>query len=168
MSLKKNVFIFLGIFIILLTSRFLPHPPNFTPLISLAFYVPAVLGIKFIPHLIFSFILTDLMIGYHNLTHWTWGSILIIGLMSIYFTNNLKFRIFGALSGSIIFFLITNFGVWLSGMYGLTLDGLYICYIMAIPFFYYSLISTIIFSIIIELILKIIKSEAISFKKDVN
>ena len=45
----------LGIFIVLAASRFIPHPPNFTSLIALSFYIPAILGIKFIPALILSF-----------------------------------------------------------------------------------------------------------------
>ena len=47
------------IFIALAASRLIPHPPNFTSLIALSFYVPALLGIRYIPSLILSFILTD-------------------------------------------------------------------------------------------------------------
>ena len=56
----------IGIFLILASSRLIPHPPNFTSLVALSFYVPALLGRKFIPSLIFSFLLTDLIIGFHN------------------------------------------------------------------------------------------------------
>ena len=59
-------------------------------------------------------------------------------------------RIFGPLLGAIIFFIITNFGVWIQGYYGYSMEGLIACYIMAIPFFHYTVISTIFFSIIIE------------------
>ena len=71
----------LGIFLTLAISRFIPHPPNFTSLIALSFYVPAIFGIRFIPVLILSFAITDLIIGYHSGTHWTWGSVFLIGLM---------------------------------------------------------------------------------------
>ena len=40
--------IFIGIFIVLAASRLIPHPPNFTSLLALSFYIPAILGIKFI------------------------------------------------------------------------------------------------------------------------
>ena len=36
-----------GIFLVLAASRFIPHPPNFTSLIALSFYVPAFLGRKY-------------------------------------------------------------------------------------------------------------------------
>lgn len=146
-----------GIFITLSASRFIPHPPNFTSLLALSFYVPVFLGLRFLPVLIISFAITDLIIGYHSGTHWTWGSVLVIGLMSQYFSKNINFRLVGALFGAFIFFLITNFGVWTSGMYGFTINGLINCYFLAIPFFAYSLISTILFSLLIETGYKLFK-----------
>ena len=65
-----------GIFVALAASRFIPHPPNFTSLLALSFYVPAILGRKFIPVLILSFIFTDIFIGFHNSILFTWGSVL--------------------------------------------------------------------------------------------
>ena len=144
----------IGIFIALAVSRFVPHPPNFTSLLALSFYVPAVFGIRFIPVLIISFAITDYFIGFHNLSLFTWGSVLIIGLISKYFLQNILKRIVGALFGCVIFFIITNFGVRTSGFYGYTIMGLIECYVLAIPFFSYSLISTFIFSSAIETIWK--------------
>ena len=144
----------LGVFIVLAASRFVPHPPNFTSLIALSFYVPEFYGIRFIPVIIVSFFITDLIIGFHSTTFFTWGSVLVIGLLSKYFTSSIIKRISGALTGAFIFFILTNLGVWMMGSYGYTLNGLATCYILAIPFFGYSLISTFIFSGIIEIIYK--------------
>ena len=143
------------IFFLLAVSRILPHPPNFTSLLALSFYVPVIFGKKFIPAVILSFAITDYIIGYHSLTHWTWGSVVIIGLISQYFKNSIYKRVGGALSGALIFFIITNFGVWVNGSYGYSFNGLLSCYTLAIPFFTYSLISTFIFSGIIEALIKI-------------
>ena len=77
-SKMKQLIICLGIFLSLALSRFIPHPPNFTSLIALSFYVPVIFGLRFIPIVILSFIITDLVIGYHSGTHWTWGSVLLI------------------------------------------------------------------------------------------
>ena len=140
----------LGIFLILASSRFIPHPPNFTSLIALSFYVPAILGIRYLPALLISFAITDIFIGYHFGTHWTWGSVILIGFISVYLNSNFISRISGALIGAIIFFVITNFGVWLSGMYDQSWEGFATCYILALPFFGYSLTSTIFFSLLIE------------------
>ena len=124
----------LGIFLALAASRFIPHPPNFTSLLALSFYVPALMGRKFLPALIFSFVITDFFIGFHGTTLFTWGSVLFIGLISKYFTSSILTRIFGSLTGACIFFIITN---------------------LAIPFFTYSVISTFIFASVIETIYKI-------------
>lgn len=160
--------IFLGIFLALAASRLIPHPPNFTSLIALSFYIPVIFGIKFIPALLISFAITDLIIGYHLGTHWTWGSVLVIGLISKFFTKNFLWRISGALLGAFIFFIVTNFGVYLSGMYGYSVKGFIECYTLAIPFFAYSIISTIIFSIIIEIIYSLVKIKLKFLKSQVD
>jgi|TARA_Y100000389_G_scaffold197863_1_gene233277 hypothetical protein len=139
-----------GIFLALAASRFIPHPPNFTSLIALSFYVPALLSVRYLPALIASFILTDLVIGFHAVTFFTWGSVILIGLMSKFFISSIITRLSGALIGACIFFVITNFGVWSLGSYGYTLEGIITCYVVAIPFFTYALISTFIFSGVIE------------------
>ena len=148
--MKRELKIFVGIFLCLTASRLIPHPPNFTSLLALSFYVPALLGIRYLPFLIISFVITDLIIGYHNLTHWTWGSVFLIGFLPFYFKNSLKLRITGALTGAVMFFLITNFGVWSIGQYGYNIEGLIACYTLAIPFFTSSFIATLFFSLLIE------------------
>ena len=144
----------LGIFAALAASRFIPHPPNFTSLITLSFYIPALLGTRFIPALILSFAVTDLIIGFHSTLLFTWGSVLLISFLHTYFSRGITKRISGALLGALLFFVVTNFGVWSGGMYGYSMNGLIMCYTMAIPFFAYSLISTVFFSTIIEIIYK--------------
>ena len=140
----------IGIFLALAASRFIPHPPNFTSLLALSFYVPALLGIRYLPALIVSFIVTDLFIGFHGVTLFTWGSVIFIGLGAKFFARTISTRISGSLLGAFLFFIITNFGVWTTGFYGFTYGGLISCYILAIPFFAYSFISTFLFSSIIE------------------
>lgn len=138
-------------------SRFIPHPPNFTSLLGLSFYIPAVFGIKFIPIVVFSLAFTDLIIGFHSTILFTWSSVIVIGLISNYFNKSILFRISGCLIGAFLFYLITNFGVWINGSYGYSLEGLLTCYILALPFFGYSLLSALIFSTIIETVYKFYK-----------
>ncbi len=144
----------IGIFLALAASRLVPHPPNFTSLIALSFYVPAILGIKYLPALLISFFLTDLIIGLHSITFFTYGSVVFIALISNYFVFNIITRISGSMLGAVLFFLITNFGVWSLGNYEYSLNGLLLCYTMGLPFFGYTLISTFIFSAIIESLIK--------------
>lgn len=151
----KHLSIFLGIFLALAASRFIPHPPNYTNLIALSFYVPAFLGIKFIPLVVLSFFITDLYFGFHSSLFFTWGSVILIGYIPLFFKDSISSRLLGASSGAILFYIVTNFGVWASGSYSYTLEGLVNCYILAIPFFWPMLVSTIAYSLIIELSYKI-------------
>ena len=152
-----------GIFLALAASRFIPHPPNFTSLIALSFYIPLVFGVKFIPILIFCFVVSDIFIGFHSTTFFTWGSVLIIGLVTKFFKNNIFLRLIGAVSASLIFFIFTNFGVWVLGSYGYSYEGLITCYIAAIPFYTNTLLSTLVYSAIIEIILYFYKSNKKNF-----
>ena len=154
--------VFLGIFVALAASRFIPHPPNFTSLLALSFYIPVLIGIRYLPALIISFMITDFVIGFHDTTLFTWGSIIVIGLGSKYFISSIFTRISGALLGACLFFIITNFGVWSMGPYGYTVEGLFMCYSLAIPFFAYTMISTFMFSAIIEGIYKLKINSSIS------
>ena len=111
----KHLSIFLGIFLALAASRFIPHPPNYTNLIALSFYVPAFLGIKFIPLVVLSFFITDLYFGFHSSLFFTWGSVILIGYIPLFFKDSISSRLLGASSGAILFYIVTNFGVWASG-----------------------------------------------------
>ena len=155
----------IGVLMALSASRFIPHPPNFTSLIALSFYIPAVFGIRYIPAVILALFFTDLIIGFHSTMLFTSGSIVLIGLISEYFNKSILFRIFGALIGAIIFFLISNFGVWLGGSYGYNFNGFISCYILALPFFGYTLISTFVFSVIIETAYKLFQKNIVNIYK---
>ncbi len=162
-SLKKFILIsFLSIII----SRLLPHPPNFTSTIAVAFYLPALFGAKFIIVALSAFIISDLVLGLHNLVFFTWGSLFLIAYYAKYF-KKFYFRIFGVSLSCIIFFLVSNFGVWTSSdLYTKNLEGLITCYTMAIPFLQSSLIGTIIFSVFIEFLLCLNNTK--SFIKKIN
>ena len=64
--MEKNIKISIGILLALAMSRFIPHPPNFTSLIALSFYIPVIFGLRYLPALLISFAITDFIIGFHN------------------------------------------------------------------------------------------------------
>ena len=100
----------IGIFIVLASSRFIPHPPNFTALIALGFYIPAFFGLRFIPIVTICFAITDIFLGFHSIIIFTWGSILLIGLLFLTFNireiKNIKKEIF---SHFLIFLILCLF-----------------------------------------------------------
>ena len=70
---------------------------------------------------------------------------------------NIKSMLIAFFISPTIFYIISNFGVWITGtMYPMSVAGLVSCYIAGIPFFDESLISTILFTVTIYLALKYI------------
>ena len=101
---------------------------------------------------------------------WSYGAILIIALFGKSFIDKISSSkiALASLSGSTIFYLISNFGVWALGSPGVsnlpydkTLSGLIECYVFAIPFFPNTFLSTLIF-------LPLISSFFIFLSKDKN
>tara|TARA_Y100001970_G_scaffold185591_1_gene225724 strand:- start:15477 stop:15974 length:498 start_codon:yes stop_codon:yes gene_type:complete len=129
-------------------SRFIDHAPNFTPILSIAIMSSLYIKNRFIVLVPLSImLLSDLYIGNHIIAPWVYSSILVICVISFFAKNNIKNVLSYSLIGSIIFFIVTNFGVWISGGYSYSLEGLLSCYIAAIPFFRNTLISTFLFSL---------------------
>ncbi len=143
----------IGSFLILVAalSRLLPHPDNFTPIAAMALVGGVYLEKRYaliIP--LVALIISDLFIGFHNTILFVYGSFIIIGLLGIWLKSHKKpLPIIGtALFSSSLFFIITNFGVWLTGggwFYPKTWAGLVECYTMAIPFYRNTLAGDLIY-----------------------
>ena len=141
----------LCIFFLLTVSRFIPHPPNFTPIISMA--ILSGFALKNFKHSILlilsTMFITDIFLGFHKNMLFVYFSLYLITAISFKFSHKLNFKnlVLYCLFSSICFFIFTNFGVWFFGnLYEKNFLGIIECYFMAIPFFKNTLISTIIFS----------------------
>ncbi|MFH0791310.1 MAG: DUF6580 family putative transport protein [Candidatus Omnitrophota bacterium] len=132
-----------------ISTRFLPHVPNFTPVIAIALFGGYYLNRKYavlVPLLLMVF--SDIFLGMHNTMFFTWGSVVLISILGITQKKNKSvLNVAGSsLASAVLFFAITNFGVWISGWYPYTLGGVADCYIMGIPFFRATLLSTVVYS----------------------
>ena len=149
-NLKKEIFP-ISLILFLALARLIPHPPNFTPIIAMAIlsgYYFNNIYLSFTT-LIISMLIADAFIGFYNNIFFVYGSLLLI--ITIFYKisekiNSKNLFIFG-FAGSLIFFIISNLGVWIIGdLYERNLNGLIECYFLAIPFFWNTLISTIFYS----------------------
>ena len=126
-----------------IVSRIIPHPPNFSPVTAIALFG----GLNFsnkkiafiIPLLIL--IISDFFLGFSLINLIVYISFILVVFIG---TRIKKITIQNILLSSLIFFLVSNFGVWVIG-YPMTLDGLILCYTMAIPFFGYSIAGDLFF-----------------------
>jgi hypothetical protein len=121
--------------------RLVPHPPNFTPIGAMALFSGAYLGRRGAVALVAplgALFLSDLVLGFYRgmpTVYFSVALIVIIGWVALRRVSPI--RVGGAaIASSVLFFMLTNFGTWLSsGFYPRTLAGLEACYIAAIPFF---------------------------------
>ena len=148
--MKKEIFP-ITLILILALSRLIPHPPNFTPIIA-----AAILSGYFFKNLYFSFlvliasmIIADFFIGFYDNMFIIYITLMLISFIFYRVGTKLNYKnlFFFSLFGSLIFFIITNFGVWaLGSLYEKNLKGLIECYILAIPFFGNTFLSTLVFA----------------------
>jgi len=135
----KHVLFAAGLILAAALSRLLPHPPNFTPIAAIALSAGVYLDRRyafFLP--LAAMLISDYFIGFHDGMVWVYGCFLAIGLIGLWLRSHKKpLLIAGAsLTSSVLFFIVTNFGVWLTGtMYPKTFEGLIACYVAAVPFF---------------------------------
>jgi hypothetical protein len=137
----RNFLIGFALILAAALSRLLPHPDNFTPVMAIALaggvYLDKRLAL-IIP--LAALIISDIFIGFHNTIFFVYGSFVLIGCLGLWLKSHKRLlTILGtALLSSFLFFIITNFGVWITGggwFYPKTWQGLIECYTLAIPFF---------------------------------
>lgn len=154
--MPKGKFVFLAVVLLGFLSRVLPHPHNFTPIIAMALLAGAFAARRYIGILLplAAMLLSDLVInntvyaqyyeGFAGIgaafgNGFSYAALLVLALVPGLFSKTARTKwstLFGfALGGPIVFFLISNLGVWLmGGMYPPTVAGLLACYAAGLPF----------------------------------
>lgn len=142
---KTSTRVAIGIILLAAASRLLPHPPNVTPLTAIALLGGASLSPAhafLLP--LAALALSDLFIGFHPTVPFVYASFLATAALGLRLkTDRAAGRIAAAcLASSMLFFAVTNFGVWLvSDLYPRNFAGLAACYGAALPFFRNSLLG---------------------------
>lgn len=165
-SLQSKKFLFITFSLVLVAlTRFLPHPPNFTAVGAMAIFGGALYTswlMRILLPLAIMFI-TDLVINnvmyasaYDGFAWATSGAAYIYGAIVLMVvlgqliakSSKLKDVALASVLGSLVFFLITNFGVWASpmSMYPQSFDGLLASYTAGLPFLINNMVSTLLFS----------------------
>ena len=139
----------IALIVIGIALRFLPHTPNFTPVAAIAIFGGVYLNKKYSLIVPLALMMaSDFFIGFHNVVLFTWGSFALIALLSSRLKKHKNILgIAGAsIFSSLLFYLITNFGVWAMGWYPRTLEGLVNCYVMGLPFLRDFTVATFVYS----------------------
>lgn len=138
--------------------RLIPHPWNVTPMGAMFLFSGSTFRSKLQGLLVplAALLVSDYAV-IHFLYHgqfgwfspWNWSAFLLVGLIGWTLRNRISVgRVVGAsLAGSVTFFVVSNFGVWLGGkMYPMTAGGLAACYVAALPFFRNTIAGDLFFS----------------------
>ena len=152
----RKYFLPISLILILSFSRLIPHPWNFTPILAAGvfsgfYFRQFYLGLFIV---IFSMFLGDIFLGFHNTMIFTYLSLIVAVLVGLYIKDfKITEMLLGVLISSVSFFVITNFGAWLTlEMYEKNLAGLMQSYILAIPFFHNTLISTLLYLLLLKIL----------------
>ncbi len=120
--------------------RFLPHPPNATPVMAMALFGGALFERKWLGLVVptLAMLLSDALLGFHSTMWAVYGSLAVAWLLgTVALRRPTASRVLGtSVAASVLFFLITNFAVWLgSGFYPQTAGGLLACYTAGLAFY---------------------------------
>jgi hypothetical protein len=132
--------------------RLLPHWPNFTPVAAMALFGGAYINRKAFAILlpVSAMLISDLVLGFHSTMIAVYAGIVLTVLIGFALRNRVKTGnvLLAAVSSTVVFFLVTNFGAWASGMMPYTKDfsGLIQAYIAGLPFFYNGLMGDLFYS----------------------
>ncbi|EMJ97599.1 DUF6580 family putative transport protein [Leptospira alstonii] len=143
--IRSKSLIVLSLILVAVASRYFPHPANFTPILAISLFAGAHFVSKrlslFLP--ICGLFISDLLIGFHDQMIPVYGISLLLVMAGWQLRTSFSVGklVFLSLSGSVFFFVFTNFYVWLIGYYSYDLNGLVQCFIMALPFFQNSLLG---------------------------
>jgi hypothetical protein len=149
--LKPRFLVLIFMILAAAATRLIPHPPNMTSLAAIALFGGANFSDRRLAFLvpISALLLSDLVLGFYGhmeVVYLSFALIVVIGLCLQ--KHRTALAIAGAaLASSVLFFVLTNFGVWAFGaFYPKTMEGLVACYVAAIPFFRNTLLGDLLYT----------------------
>ncbi len=140
-------FVISGFVVLAVILRLIPHLPNFTPLAAMALLAGTYLKRKELAFAVpmVAMLVSDVFLGFHQTMIAVYASFALVVIIGFYLRRNVKVHsvILASLASSLVFYMITNFAVWASGMVGYPMNagGLLQSYIAAVPFFRNALLG---------------------------
>lgn len=135
--------------------RLVPHWPNFTPVAAIAIFGGVYINRKSLAFIlpVIAMLLSDLIIGFHGTMIAVYAGMIIAAGIGMMLRNKVKAGnvLIASLSSSIIFFLITNFASWYTGLmpYSRDFAGLLQAYVAGVPFFNTAVLGDLFYNAII-------------------
>lgn len=145
--------------VLCIVFRVVPHPANFTPVGAAAVFAGRTLPPRYaVPLILLTMLASDLALTrIHGMSYFSgtapfvYAGFAAQALLGRWLRRRRGGAICAALLGATAFFALSNFGVWLGGMYGHTTAGLVACYAAAIPFFGATLAGDLVWTLILSI-----------------
>ncbi|MCC7030990.1 MAG: hypothetical protein IT257_11850 [Chitinophagaceae bacterium] len=129
------------------------HIYNLVPVAALGIFSGSVLRNKYQAYLIplLAMLISDMGMalftntpGFYGVSQFVnYGALILVTLLGSSLHKRNVLNIAGySIAGSLVFFLLSNFGTFLSGYYGYSAAGLTECYTMALPFYKSEMATT--------------------------
>ena len=151
--MRARLITIITIIFALAIMRLLPHPPNVSPVAAMALFAGAYFADKRLAFVVpfAAMLCSDLIIGLHNSMVFVYAGFALTVLVGMWLREKVTVTsvTVATVGSSIIFFLITNFGAWATGLYVMTAQGLMQAYVAGLPFFQNSLLGNLFFAAII-------------------
>jgi len=166
--MKSRTLVLVGLVLVAALSRLVPHLPNCTALGALAVFGAAYFRPRWLAFAVplAAWFLSDVALeftyrfgllggwlansrGFYSNMWVVYATITLIAALAMILQRKRSLLTTSAsvLAGSLIFFVITNFAVWVgSTLYPQTAAGLVTCYTAAIPFFHYTMLGDVCFA----------------------
>jgi len=152
--MRAKLFTISAIIFALAMFRLLPHLPNVSPVAAMALFGGAYFTDKrqafIVPFL--ALFLSDLVLGLHDTMIFVYTGFALTVAIGFLLKSRVSFTntAFAAVVSSLLFFLLTNLGAWMtSGLYAKSAEGLMQAYAAGIPFFQNSLLGNLVFVAVI-------------------
>lgn len=130
--------------------RLVPHPANVAPIAALALFGGAYLDKKYALFLpVCAMLVSDFFLGFHQSMPFVYGSFVLTGIIGMFLKKRKTVArvVIASITSSVLFFLITNFGYWLThSLYPKTIEGQMQAYYYALPFFRNTLIGDLLYT----------------------
>ncbi|HKX24501.1 MAG TPA: DUF6580 family putative transport protein [Candidatus Saccharimonadales bacterium] len=147
---RKLLYLAIGLVVLGVLMRLLPHIPNIAPVGAVALFGGAVLPSRYAWWLPLAIMVaSDMLLGFYDGLLFNWAAFVAVGVIGMLLArfNTSQRIVFGVLGGGLAFYIISNFGVWLQGgLYAHTWTGLVECYTMALPFLRNTLVGDLLYS----------------------
>ncbi len=147
---QTRIFVLTGMILAVALVRFISLPfPNVAPIGAMALFGATYFRNKALAFVVplGALLLTDVFIGFHGVMPFVYGAFIAIGGIGLLLRNNVKTGnvALAGLASAIVFFLVSNFGVWATMPGPKNFATLMLTYELGLPFFRYTLLGDFIF-----------------------